>query len=441
MGRKTLLKKLGVLLLISTWFLAGWPVVWQNPQIPPEIEPVYAAVSVTAATGGTSISADTYGTGSYTTLTGPTITEGANKDITAANKTIVLTVPSGFIFNTGATVTATISIVSGSGTCFTFSSTTATPTSTTITYTVTAQDSNKGPVCRVVFSNIQVRPTAGTPLASGDITNTGNNTSIPSGSTNFGTLTEVVGAKNKLAVTTQPSSPATVNTDFTTKPVVTLQDQYGNTVTTDNSSTVSTAVVLSTQTCGGTAGSGSLTSTPTSGTAVSSGILTYTAMQYSAAESIKICFSSSGVTSALSNTVTVNPVPIYSVSITPAGTISYGTIAGGGGNSKSTIDISATKTLQNDGNTTEKLSIKTTNATGGTQWTVGSTPGTNVYVHEFSTNSGGAWTKFTAADSYQVLIASIGVGNTASLDLRVTTPTSSDDIEKSITVTVLAETL
>ena len=263
-----------------------------------------ATVSITPATGGTSISADST-SGSYTTLTGPTITEGANKDITTG--TIIINAPSGFEFNTGATVTGTITQDAGSKTCFTFTSTTATPAATTITFTVNAIDGTGGnPVttCHVTFSNIQVRPTAGTPLASGSMTKTGTETGIPDASA-LGTLTEVVGAKTQLAVTTQPSSTASPDVDFTVKPVVTLQDQFGNTVTTDSASTVTTAVVLSSQTCGGTAGSGTLTSTPASGQPVVSGVMTYTAMQYSAIESIKICFSSSGVTSALSNTINV----------------------------------------------------------------------------------------------------------------------------------------
>lgn len=531
-----------VFILILLWFLSGWPPIWQNPRIPPDIKSVYATASVTAATGGSSISADTYGTGAYTTLTGPTITEGANKDV--GTGTIILSAPSGFIFNTGATVTATITLVAGSKTCFTFSSTTATPTTTSITFTVTAQDGTGGnptTTCKVAFSNIQVRPSAGTPLASGNITHTGTAsiTGITS-STNLGTLTEVVGAKNKLAVTTQPSSTATVNTDFATKPVVTLQDQYGNTVTTDNSSTITRAVVLSTQSCGGTAGSGTLTSTPTSGSAVSSGVMTYTAMQYSAVESIKICFSSTGVTSALSNAVNVINLPtvttqaassvkdttatangnitaingenadkqgfvydtaskslpgnvaptssgyasytentgsygtgaftvsltglssgiiyygrayahnsagysyggevtfttaVIAISITSSGSISYGFVAPGANKDTTGGD---TQTARNDSTIAENFNIKTSNATGGTQWTIGSSAGANIFVHEFSTNGGSVWTKFTAADTYQTLATGIAANGTQNFDLRITAPTDSDTQQKTITITVQA---
>jgi hypothetical protein len=233
------------------------------------------------------------------------VIETASRDI-PNNGTFILNIPSGFAFNTGSTVTATITRLSGSGSCFAFSSSTATPTASTITFTISSRDSN-GTICKVVFSGLQVRPTAGTPLASGNLTNSGTNSGFLSGTTSYGTLTEVVGAKSKLVFTTQPSSTAVINTDFATKPVVKVEDQFGNVVTSDTSSLIANAAVMSDQACGGTAGSGSLSSTPASGSSVSAGVLSYTAMQYSKGEAIKICASSSGLTSALSTTVSLSP--------------------------------------------------------------------------------------------------------------------------------------
>jgi len=306
------MKKLAIMVLIvAAAFVFATPMV-------------FAAVGVTVATGGGAISADTNttnGTATWTTLTGPTISEGVARDITPGSGTIVFNAPSGFSFNTGATVTATITKDAGSGTCFTFSSNSATPTANAITYTLTARDSNASTRCHVTFSNIQVRPTVGTPLAYGNITNVGSNTSVPGGTTNYGTLTEVAGAKNKLVYTVQPSATATTGVDFAAKPIIALQDQYGNMKVSDSASKVILSPVLSNQSCGGTAGSGTLASTPASGAAVSSGTITYTAMQYSFGESIKICASSVGVTSALSNAIAVsNPVPTIT-SISPTSTI------------------------------------------------------------------------------------------------------------------------
>lgn len=272
-----------------------------------------AAVTVTPATGGSSISADTAG-GAYTSLTDPIISEGITADIGVG--TIILNAPPGFIFDIGGiapTILVTRTAGGGpnsrningvaSGTSLPITSI----TTTQITFTVTSGTTN-GVTNSLTWQNIRARPSAGTPLASGNITKSGTSliSGVTDGTTNFGTLTEIAGAKTQLVITTQPSSSATTATDFGTKPIVAVRDQFGNTVTADNVTAITYTAVLSTAVCGGTAGSGTLTSTPPSGAAVSSGVMTYTAMQYSAAESIKICFSSSGITSALSNAIVVN---------------------------------------------------------------------------------------------------------------------------------------
>ena len=125
-----------------------------------------------------------------------------------------------------------------------------------------------------------------------------------------------------------------------------------------------------------------------------------------------------------------------SVFITTDGTIAYGPVEGG--QSKSTIDLTDTQTAQNDGSATENFNIMTSNAINGTFWTIGSSAGNNVFVHEFSTNSGGDWTKFTAADSYQTLATGVGVSGAVNFDLRITVPTDSDSTQKNITITVQA---
>ena len=284
-----------------------------------------AAVTVTPATGGSAISADTAGDG-YTTLTGPSILEGAYRDFPASG-TFILNAPSGFAFNTAAAVTATITRTAGTGTCFRFSSGTATPTASTITFTLNARDSGSNTTrCRVDFSNIQVRPTAGTPLASGNITKSGTASvsGITNGVTNLGTLTEVAGAKNQLSFATQPPATATTSVNFTTNPVIHVEDKFGNTLTNDNASTITLTPKLSTQLCAGLNGGGTLSSTPASGATVTGGIMTYTSMQYSSAEDIKICAESSGATSTLSSTVSVkNPIPT-TTSISPTSTAAGG---------------------------------------------------------------------------------------------------------------------
>lgn len=68
-----------------------------------------APLSVTAATGGGAIDAATTG-GVYTSLTGPSLNEGAAGDIGVG--TIILNVPAGFEFDTGGTA-PTVKLTSG----------------------------------------------------------------------------------------------------------------------------------------------------------------------------------------------------------------------------------------------------------------------------------------------------------------------------------------
>ena len=364
----------------------------------------YATVIVTPTTGGESISADTNttnGVATWTTLTGPTIREGAYRDFPASG-TFILNVPSGFSFNTGAAVTATITRVAGTGTCFRFTSTTATPTTSTITFTLNARDGGSNTTrCEVVYSNIQVRPTVGTPLATGNIVKTGtaNVSGITASVTNLGTLTEVPGAKNKLTFITQPSAAALVGTDFATKPLIAVQDQYSNTITTDNTSTITHSTVLSTQACGGVAGSGTLSSTPASGATVSSGTINYTAMQYSAAESIKICAASTGAISALSNTVTVSKINTTTTIATSGTPAVYG----------NTVTFTATVTPASGGAPSGTVTFLDGGVAMGTGVLNGANPGVATYStttlsvlgspHSITASYGGSGTFNTSVSS------------------------------------------
>src|SRR3954469_22624347 len=80
-----------------------------------------ADVTLTPATGGTTISADTTA-GTFTALTGPVLSEGATGDIGAG--TIVLNSPAGFEFDTNSAVTVAVT-GSGSGNDIALTSNTA----------------------------------------------------------------------------------------------------------------------------------------------------------------------------------------------------------------------------------------------------------------------------------------------------------------------------
>ena len=175
-----------------------------------------ALLSVTPATGGTAISADTAaaspGNGAYTSLTGPSVAEGAAGDIAAG--TIVLDTPSGFTFlpgsgsatkNVGCTVVIdSVAVISGSA-------------------TLTLSGTSSATACTITFAGLRVRPTVGNPLQSGSITNSGSN--VLGGS--WGALVEVPGAP-VLSFQTEPSTTAAATVAFAPQPVVLDQDKFLN---------------------------------------------------------------------------------------------------------------------------------------------------------------------------------------------------------------------
>src|SRR3989338_6958069 len=127
---------------------------------------------------------------------------------------------------------------------------------------------------------------------------------------------------------------------------------------------------------------------------------------------------------------------VYSVSITPAGDIAYGFVSLS--NSTTTIGSTYTKTATNDGDTAEKLNVKSSDATGGTAWTLASNIGSNIFKHEFSTTTGATWTVMPDSATYVTAKPSVAVSGTVDFDFRLTAPSSSDYQQKSITITVQA---
>lgn len=186
---------------------------------------VLAAVTITPVTGGGAISADTAspspGTGAWTALGGPVVTEGAPGDIPNAG-TVTLTLSGSFEFRTAALGGAVgAAFTASAGAC----ALTATPpvvAATTITTTLGGTATTGGDRCRLTFSGIQARPTVGTTPNTGTLAFTGAITSAA------GTLTMVAGAPI-LTFTTQPSSPALAGTAFTpNQPIVQSLDRFGN---------------------------------------------------------------------------------------------------------------------------------------------------------------------------------------------------------------------
>ena len=270
--------------------------------------------TVTSATGGDDISADDEG-GAFTPLTGPTYNESSSGN--AGVGTIVLDVPAGFIFDTeGTAPTVLVTRIGGKGgrgrningvrslTSLAVSSI----TSTQITFLITSA-SNNGVTNSLTWQNIRVRPTAGSPLASGNITSSGTSTftGVTAGSTSFGTLTEVAGAPVKLVITlpgqtftsgsgnSGTPTAQTAGTSFVI-PGITVTDQFLNRATSYNG--------VKSLNYTGPAG----TATYTTSVSFASGQSTTTLMTaLSKAQMTTLTVSDGTITGPASSSLTVNP--------------------------------------------------------------------------------------------------------------------------------------
>ena len=270
------------------------------------------AKAVVSTPANATLSASTAG-GAYVSLSGPALDEGANRDIGAG--TIILNVPAGFAFDPTALVTASVSRLGGTGTLLALTSSNAVVTTTTITITVATRDaSSSATKARITWTGIRVRPTAGTPLAVGNITRSGTATinSITT-STSFGLLTETAGTATQMAFTTQPGG-AVAGASFGTQPVIKTQDQFGNNSTNG-------LPAINNVTLGLSSGTGPLQGNPTFniGMAGGKGTAAYSGLRIDVAGVNQQLGASSGsglpaITSAL---FTVSPGPASTLVIGP----------------------------------------------------------------------------------------------------------------------------
>ncbi|UZE92894.1 MAG: hypothetical protein IB617_01905 [Candidatus Nealsonbacteria bacterium] len=137
--------------------------------------------------------------------------------------------------------------------------------------------------------------------------------------------------------------------------------------------------------------------------------------------------------------ITIQAVSI-SITITTDGDVAYGIVGEGNSQDTTASGVDDTQTVKNNGNVAEKISIKTSNAIGGTDWTVGSTAGTDIFVHSFATTTAETWQILDVVGTYEIASSSVAVNGTLDFDLKITVPTAStDDVEKTVTVTFLAE--
>ncbi|MEW6510857.1 MAG: FlgD immunoglobulin-like domain containing protein [Bacteroidota bacterium] len=114
----------------------------------------------------------------------------------------------------------------------------------------------------------------------------------------------VPAAAARLVITTQPSAAATAGVVFATQPVVQVQDNNGNLVSTDNGRTVTAARLT---------GTGTLQGITTASTV--NGVATFTNLSYNIAETITIRFTATGLTPDTSNSVVVGPATAAQLTI------------------------------------------------------------------------------------------------------------------------------
>jgi hypothetical protein len=166
------------------------------------VSSLVSAATLTPATGGSAISADTTNS-TYTSLSGPVIAENATGDIGIG--VIVLQAPSGFAFNVNAAVRVRVVRTGGSGPDsrninHEANNTLLVPnvTAEKITLNIT-HASKQGVTNKLTWHNISIRPTQGTPLTNSTLVLAAAIANVSNGSA-AGTLTTIAGAPAAIIV-------------------------------------------------------------------------------------------------------------------------------------------------------------------------------------------------------------------------------------------------
>ena len=255
------------------------------------------------ATGGENISADTYATGSYTSLSGPRLREDYRGQLTQGG-TLVFEAPNGFEWDTtGTAPSVDVHAAYGdnpSNTNLQISFTSI--TAKKITFTVNSESNSTSKPGEALFNNFRIRPTQGTLPNAGTIKNSG--TTGPGGTTNYGDIIMVPGQADSLVYNQQPTDN-TINQVISPAVVVQIADQFGNAVAQQN------AAITASLTSGG----GNLSGTTTQYTNVN-GTAYFDNLAIDATGTKKISVGTSGLPSSESNSFAIkNPDVLTSFKI------------------------------------------------------------------------------------------------------------------------------
>jgi hypothetical protein len=247
--------------------------------------------NVTTATGGSAISNSNIASSTWTTLTGPILSETGNQGI--ATGTVVLNAPTGFQFNTAAFVTVAVTKVSGtSGSNITLTSYTATVSATAITINVASADSGNTQDS-LTWSGIQVMPTGCLFPATnpGNLTISG--TSITTGGTNLNTTNAGALTETSSTALTFIQQPTNTLINAVISPAVTI-NACGNGASLPNVTVALTAA-------GGAILAGTLTATTNNST----GLASFSNLSVNLAGGYTLTTTSPALTSAISSSFSI----------------------------------------------------------------------------------------------------------------------------------------
>ncbi|NGP87819.1 DUF2341 domain-containing protein [Fodinibius halophilus] len=242
------------------------------------------------ATGGENISADTYSSGTYTSLSGPRLREDFRGELTQGN-TIVFEAPSGFEWDTGGS-SPSVSIQPAYGNSTNLDISFTSRTAQQITFTVDAESNSPSKPGEALFSGLRIRPTTGTLPNSGTITNSGS--TGPGGTTNYGNIIMVPGAPALLNYVQSPTD-SPVNQAISPAIAIEVTDQFGNTI---EQSGTNISITLS-------SGAGNLTGTTTQATNAN-GLVYFNDLKIDQTGTKKLTVNSSGLPNNESSAFDIN---------------------------------------------------------------------------------------------------------------------------------------
>jgi len=159
------------------------------------------AQTVTPATGGATISADNFASGTSTLLTGPTLSETAPGQLTPG--IIRLRAPNGFKWDTTAPL-PDVTITQDKGQRISVVANSIQITDLDFEFELDGSSAGTPPnnPHNVLISGLRIMPAQGSPLISGQIRNVGS--AAPGGTQNYGTIALVSGAPNRIRVESAP---------------------------------------------------------------------------------------------------------------------------------------------------------------------------------------------------------------------------------------------